>query len=138
MKWSMLWDLAVHNTSLPFDHTCCLDKSELETCLRFPVKKPLSKATIGVVLSLSSSSNSEIPQLVRCHYQLVPHLDSEISSCLRAHCSAVLVPRLLTIVYIVGLCGFHFSVEVEIENVVFEIDWNEFVLSMPVHQLLRK
>ena len=38
MKWSMLWDLCVHNMSLPFDHTCCLDKSELETCLRFPVR----------------------------------------------------------------------------------------------------
>ena len=28
---------SVHNESLPFDHTCCLDKSELETCLRFLV-----------------------------------------------------------------------------------------------------
>ena len=37
MKWSMLWDLSFHNMSLPFDHACCLDKSELETCLRFPV-----------------------------------------------------------------------------------------------------
>ena len=34
MKWSMLWDLSVYNTSFPFDRTCCLDKSELETCLR--------------------------------------------------------------------------------------------------------
>ena len=37
----------------------------------------------------------------------------------------------------VGLCGFHFSAQVEIENVVFGKDWNEFVLSMPVHQFLK-
>ena len=43
MKWSMLRDLSVHNTSLPFDHTCCLDKSELETCLRFPVSTNRSR-----------------------------------------------------------------------------------------------
>ena len=35
----MLWDLSVRNTSLPFDHTCCLDKSELGTCLSFPVSR---------------------------------------------------------------------------------------------------
>ena len=56
----MLWDLSIHNMSLPFDHTCCLDKSTCGTCLRFPVRKPQSKTTIGVVLSLSSSSNSSI------------------------------------------------------------------------------
>ena len=39
MKWSMLWDLSVHNMSVPFDHTCCLDKSESETCLHFPVSE---------------------------------------------------------------------------------------------------
>ena len=43
MKWSMLWELSVHNMSLPFDHTCCLDKSELETCLRFPVSENRSR-----------------------------------------------------------------------------------------------
>ena len=32
-------DLSVHIMSLPFDHTCCLCKSELETCLRFPVSE---------------------------------------------------------------------------------------------------
>ena len=26
-------------SQLPFDHTCCLDKSELGTCLRFPVSR---------------------------------------------------------------------------------------------------
>ena len=29
--------------SLPFDHACCLDKSELETCLRFPVSENPSR-----------------------------------------------------------------------------------------------
>ena len=87
----------------------------------------------------------EIVQLVRCHHRLVLHLDSEFSLDLRAHCSAISVSRLLTvlrktmisIVHVVGLCRFHFSVEVDVENVVFEIDWNEFVLSMPIHQLLK-
>ena len=54
----------------------------------------------------------EIPQLVRCHHQLVLHLDSKFSLDLRAHCSAIFVSRLLTvlrktmisIVHIVGLC----------------------------------
>ena len=54
----------------------------------------------------------EIPQLVRCHLQLVLHLDSKFSLDLRAHCSAIIVSRLLTvlrktmisIVHIVGLC----------------------------------
>ena len=31
----------------------------------------------------------------------------------------------------------HFSIQVEIENVVFEIDWNEFVRSIPFHQFLK-
>ena len=35
----MMWDLSVHNTSLPFDHTCVLDKPELEMCLYFPVSE---------------------------------------------------------------------------------------------------
>ena len=61
MTWSMQWEISVHNMSLPFDHTCCLDKSELETLSAFSrVRKPQSKATIGVALSLSSSSNSSI------------------------------------------------------------------------------
>ena len=81
-------------------------------------------------------------QLVRCHHLLVLHLDSEFSLDLRAHCSAIPVSRLLTvlrktmigIVHIVVLCRFHFSVQVEIENVVFEVDRNEVVLAMPIHQ----
>ena len=39
LEWSTLRDLSVHNTSLPFDHSCCLNKSELETRLRFPVSR---------------------------------------------------------------------------------------------------
>ena len=73
------------------------------------------------------------------------HLDSEFSLDLRAHCSAILVSELVTvlrktmisIVHIVGLCGFYFSVQVEIENVVFVKDWNEFVLSIPIHHILK-
>ena len=37
----------------------------------------------------------------------------------------------------VGLCGFQFSAQVEIENVVFENDWNEFFSSKPAHQSLK-
>ena len=61
----------------------------------------------------------KIPQLVRCLHQLVLHLDSEFSLDLRAHCSAIPVSRLLTvlrktmisIVHTVGLCRFHFSIK---------------------------
>ena len=199
MKWSMLWDLFVHNMSLPFDHTSCLDKSELETCLRFPVSenrnrklrselsflfplpptvpfdvvnqhldlrhKPHTNSckqhvlNLHVLVSLCSwdSSDSfllwefllprvlhlhhfpfrhlhEILQLVRCHHQSARHLDSEFSLDLRAHCSAIPVSRLLSVVHIIGFCGFHFSVQVEIENVVLEINWNELVLSISAHQ----
>ena len=72
----------------------------------------------------------------RCHHQLVQRLDSEVSLDLRAHCSAILVSRLLSIVHIVGFCGLHFSVQVDIENVVSEINWNKIVLSIPDHQFL--
>ena len=47
-------------------------------------------------------------------------------------------PFPISIVHIVGLCRFHFSVQAESENVVLEIDWNEFVLSMPIHQFFKK
>ena len=96
--------------------------------------------TLGTSVSKGSSSSSctRFPHLVRYHHQFVLHLDSEFSLDLRAHCSAILVFRLLSIVHIVGLCGFHFSVHVEIENVVCELDRNEFALSTPVHQFLKK
>ena len=182
MKWSMLRDLSVHNTSLPFDHTCCLDKSEWERVSRFPVlrsrsRKPQSELSFlfplpptvqfdvvhqyvdlrhkpptssfvgffGFILTQFFVSKGHfpfrhlhmIPQLVRCHHQLASHLDSELSLDLRAHCSATLVSRLLSVVHIVGLCGFQFSVQVKIEKIVFEINWNEFVLSIRVHQFLK-
>ena len=76
--------------------------------------------TLGISASKGSSSFlrfpfrhlHEIPQLVRCHHQLVLHLDSEFSLGLRGHCSAIPVSRLLTVlrktvisnVHIVGLC----------------------------------
>ena len=40
---------------------------------------------------------------------------------------------MISIVHI-GLCRFHYSVKEEIENVFFETDWNEFLLSLPIHQ----
>ena len=108
-------------------------------------------STVGISASKDSSSlfpvstSARDSPLARCHLQWVLHLDSELSLDLRAHCSAILVSRLLnvlrktmlSIVHIVGLCGFHFSVQVEIENVGFEIDWNEIILSVPVHQFLK-
>ena len=56
---------------------------------------------------------------------------------LRANCSAILVSRLLSVVCIIGLCGLHFSIQVQIENVVFEVDWNQLVLSIPMLQRSR-
>ena len=55
MKRSMLWNLSVHKMSLPFDHTCCLGKSELETCLRFPSlenrnRRPRSESSFLLLL----------------------------------------------------------------------------------------
>ena len=38
---------------------------------------------------------------------------------------------------IVGLCGFHLSVQAGIEDVVFEIHGKKFVLSTAVHQFLK-
>ena len=201
MKWSMLWDLSVHNTSLPFDHTPAVSTNQnwkrvsvflcqknrnrklrskssflfpLLTILQFDVvhqhldlrrkqhtnscRQHVLNPHVLVSLCQWDSSDSfllwefllprvlhlhhfpfrhllEI-QLVRCHHQLVKHLDSEFSLDLREHCSAIPVSRLLTvlrrtmisIVHVVGLCRFHFSIQVEIESVVFEMDKNEFVL----------
>ena len=39
----------------------------------------------------------EILPLVRCHHQWVLHLDSELLLDLQAHCSAILMSRLLTL-----------------------------------------
>ena len=67
-------------------------------------------------------------QLVQCHHQLGPDLCSEFSLDLRTRCSAILVSRLLRIVHNIGFCGFHFFAQVEIEDVVFDADWNELFL----------
>ena len=75
-------------------------------------------------------------QLVQCHHQLEPHPRSEFSLDVRAHRSAMLVSRLLRIVCNIGFFGFHFSAQIEIENVVFEVDWNELLSSIPIHQFL--
>ena len=49
MKWSVMWDLSVHNTSLPFDHRHDLDKLGLEICLRSPVsRKRNQKPPLGL------------------------------------------------------------------------------------------
>ena len=69
MKWSMLWDLSVHNMSLPFDHTCCLGKSELETGLRFLVSKNRNR-------KLQSESSFLFPLLPTVQFDVVhQHLD---------------------------------------------------------------
>ena len=69
MKMSMLWDLSVHNMSLPFDHTCCLDKSDLETCLHFPVSENRSR-------KLRSGSSFLFPVPPRVQFDVVHrHLD---------------------------------------------------------------
>ena len=44
---------------------------------------------------------------------------------------------MLSIVRIVGFCRLHFSVQVAIESVILEIDWNEIVPSIPFHQFLK-
>ena len=64
----------------------------------------------------------EILQLVRCHHQMLQHVDSGLSLDLQAHCSAILVSRLLSVVHLVGFCGLHFSVQVGTENIVLEIN----------------
>ena len=104
-----------------------------------------SSGSFQLGISASKDSSSSFPPFARCHHQKVLHLDSELSLDLQAHCSAILVSRLLTllrktllgIVHIVGFCRLHFSVQVEIESVVLEIDWNELVLSILVQQFLK-
>ena len=50
--------LSVHKMSLPFDHTCCLDKSELEMCLRFLVSENGNRNLQSEFDPSHSSSNS--------------------------------------------------------------------------------
>ena len=63
----VLWDLSVHNMSLPFDHTCCLDKSELETCQRFPVSGNRNR-------KLRSESSFLFPLLPTVQFDVVHQL----------------------------------------------------------------
>ena len=83
MKWSVLWDLSVHNTSPPFDHTCCLDKTELDTCLRFPMSRSRNRKLQSEVF-LSSSSNVSIRCCLptpRAATQAAHHFLKSSSSC---------------------------------------------------------
>ena len=78
----------------------------------------------------------------RCHHQWVQHLDSELSLDLRAHRSAIVVFRLLILLLktlfgvaqAVDFFRLHFSVEVEIESILFKIDWNKITHSILVQQ----
>ena len=57
----------------------------------------------------------EIHQFFRCYKQLMLHLDSELLD-LRAHCSVILVSRLLTVLRAIMIkitCRFHFSYQLK-------------------------
>ena len=101
MMWNMLWDLSVHNMSLPFDHTCCLDKSELETCLRFPVSRNRNR-------KLRSESSFLFPLLPAVQFDVVhQHLGLQhkqhTNSC-RQHVLNLHV--LVSLSLLVGFFGF--------------------------------
>ena len=193
---------SVHNMSLPFDHACCLDKSELEACLRFlvsretvvesydrsrslsisfffqssirccpPTPRPSTQAAhpsrqdvlesscscfsllvgfFGFILTLGifdsrGSSSSSFPTSTCARDSPAGSMLSPIGATSRCRVflglqSALLChPRfpaadtsshktMISIIHIVGLCRFHFSVQVEMKNVIFEIDWSEFFL----------
>ena len=70
-----------------------------------------------------------------CHHQLEPDLCSEFSLDLRAHCSAILVSQLLRIFVIMDFLKTFTSVhEIEIEDVLLDLDWNELFSSVPTHR----
>ena len=73
-------------------------------------------------------------QLVQCDHQLEPDLCAEFLLDLRARCYAILGSRLLRIVQNVGFCGRYFFVQIEIEDVVSDVDWNVLFSSVPTHQ----
>ena len=50
------------------------------------------------------------------------------------HCSAILVSRLVKFVHNSGFFGLHFFAQIEIEDVVFDVDWDELFSSVPTHQ----
>ena len=204
MKWGMLWDISVHDMSLPFDRTCCPDKAELGTCLRFLVSrsrnqklqselffllplpphvqsdvvhqlldlrhKPHTNSCeqhvldLHVVVSLCSWDSSDsllllefmLPKALHPHHFSFPTSSrgasivsgsSPIGATSRPRIFVGLTsalpfhtrfPTAESCSHFLGFCGFQHSVQVEIENVVFEIHGNELVSSMPVHQFLRR
>ena len=109
MKWSMLWDLSVHNMSLPFDHTCCLGKSELETGLRFLVSENRNR-------KLQSESSFLFPLLPTVQFDVVhQHLDlrhkQHTNSC-RQH--------VLNLHVLVSLCSLDSSIHSDSGNFCFQ------------------
>ena len=84
-----MWDLSVHSMSLPFDHTCSLGKSELETCLRFPVSENRNR-------KLRSESSFLFPLLPIVQFDVVhqhlglrhkQHTNSYKTACPESSCS---------------------------------------------------
>ena len=70
MQWSMLWDLSVHNMSLPFDDTCCLCKSDIwkRVCVFLRQKTLIER--------LRSESSFLFPLLPTVQFDVVhQHLD---------------------------------------------------------------
>ena len=63
-------------------------------------------------------------------HHVEPDLCSEFSSVLRA---AIFGSRLLKIVRKIGFCGLHFFAQMEIEDVVFDVNWNELFSFVPTH-----
>ena len=53
---------------------------------------------------------------------------------IRAHCSAILVSRLLKIVHTIDFCGLQRFANIEVEDVVIDVDWNGLSSSVPTHQ----
>ena len=71
-------------------------------------------------------------QLVQRHHLFGPDPCSDFSSDLRAHCFAIIISTLLESVHNFGLCGFQFFAQIEIEDVVLDVDWNELLSSVPI------
>ena len=95
MKWSMLKDLSVHNMSLPFD-TPAVSANQNWKCVCGFLSE---NRTIGVVLSLSSSSNSSIrccPPTPRPSTEATHQLLQ--TACAESSCSCFSL--------LIGFCGF--------------------------------
>ena len=103
-----------------------------------PVPRPSTLAAhlsrlvglLGFILALGTSlfpisASSRGASMVQCHHQVAPDLCSEFSMDLHARYYAILVSWLLRIVHNIGLCGLHFFAQIEVEDVLFDADWNE-------------